>query len=110
MYGEGSGIRMLREKALWGFSRGFSLHMSFVVEACDRSSELMYVRVKDCDFCVSVSEERRLLVKVFGETQELDIDEVEIGRWYYLRLDYLLRSKLFSKSFALKLQLNDRVH
>ncbi len=69
MYGEGSGIKMLREKALWGFNRGFSLHLSFVVDSTDQHVELMYIRVKDCDFSLAVNSESRLVVKVFGETQ-----------------------------------------
>lgn len=70
----------------------------------------MYIRVKECDFVLAINQQSRLVVKVFGETQQLDIDQIEIGQWYYLRMDYVLRSKLFSKSFSLRIWLNDKLY
>lgn len=66
LYGENSGIKLFRDKSLWGFSKGFALNMSFLVEHSNRYSDLLYLRVKDSEFSVGVTQEKKLVVKVFG--------------------------------------------
>lgn len=46
MYGENSGIRMMHNKALWMFSKGFTMNISFCPCVSNRRCSLLTMRVK----------------------------------------------------------------
>ena len=49
-----------------------------------------------------------LIVKVFGDTEEMEFVSLMPNRWYHLRLEYLLKSRLFNKVFEMTLEIDEK--